>query len=65
MNDSNYGFTWSLANAVDVKVTRLAILPGDRRALEVAAGKRKLEIYITRTGRIRVWDYRGEWRPLA
>ena len=42
-----YGFTWG-----PITVTRMALLPGDRRVLGIDVnGRLALEIYVSRTGK--------------
>ena len=57
---TQFGFRWGVT-----EVTRLAELPEDRGiAMSVTTPRRKIEVYVTKTGLVRVFSPGGqEWKP--
>lgn len=60
---TDYGFEWAAEGAATVTVTRTAILPEQQRVLEVNTRRHKVQLYITRTGLIRVFRDGQELKP--
>lgn len=57
--DTDYGFVWG-----PVEVIRAMSLPIDRRVLTIETKYKKLNIYISATGRsVRVFSEGQEWKP--
>jgi hypothetical protein len=60
MNGSitQHGFTWGC-----IEVERTADLSGGRAVLTVKTPRRRIEVYVSATGLIRVWQPgKGEWK---
>jgi hypothetical protein len=47
---TEHGFRWGVT-----QVTRLAELPGERIVIGISTPKASIEVYVTRTGKLRVF----------
>lgn len=59
--ETNYGFEWACARIQRISIDRKKgwiILGIETPKFE---GHNSLQVYITRTGKIRIFDSRGEW----
>ncbi len=57
--ETQYGFDWGAA-----KVARCCSDPNKGWVtLQLETPKHYLQIYVTRTGKVRIYDARGEWKP--
>lgn len=55
MTADRYGFTWPLEGACSVVVERKAVLPELRRVIGIKTDRQSVDVYISRTGLIRVF----------
>lgn len=64
IDETAYGFTWPLEGACDVVVERLAVME-KQRVIGIRTGRRSIDIYISRTGLIRVFMGHKELKAAA